>query len=210
MGSLCVPAVLDPSRRRSDIVHTELCSLHLDPSDHAIEQLVVQSLFADGFIRYSVESRAPRDSALEILALSERVIPGSADAMTWALSDAGMAMTLSRDVPERIGAALRSFVSDLYRQAGLEPHAELPRTAFAIHPGGPRIIDSVRERLELTPSQVQVSRDVLFEFGNMSSATLPHIWMRLLEDANVPAGTLIMSLAFGPGLTICGALFRKC
>ncbi len=39
---------------RADIVHTELCTLHLDPSDHSAEQCVVQSLFADGFIRYSV------------------------------------------------------------------------------------------------------------------------------------------------------------
>ena len=28
--------------------------------------------------------------------------------------------------------------------------------------------------------------------------------------ANIASGTLIASLAFGPGLTACGALFRKC
>ena len=39
--------------RRVDIVHTELCSLHLDPADRRLEQLIVQSLFADGMIRYS-------------------------------------------------------------------------------------------------------------------------------------------------------------
>ena len=48
---------------------------------------------------------------------------------------------------------------------------------------------------------------MLRDYGNMSSATLPYIWMRLLRD--VPVGTLIPSLAFGPGLTICGALFEK-
>jgi predicted naringenin-chalcone synthase len=211
MGNLRVPAPRDTqASQRVDIVHTELCSLHLDPSDHAIEQLVVQSLFADGLIRYSVDSREPQSGALEILALSERVIPDSADAMSWMLSDAGMAMTLARDVPERIGAALRGFVTDLYGQAELDAHVELPRSIFAVHPGGPRIIDGVRERLELSQAQVQVSRDVLFAFGNMSSATLPHIWMRLLESADVSVGTLILSLAFGPGLTMCGALFRKC
>jgi predicted naringenin-chalcone synthase len=35
---------------RVDIVHTELCSLHLQPLRHEAEQLVIQSLFADGCI----------------------------------------------------------------------------------------------------------------------------------------------------------------
>jgi predicted naringenin-chalcone synthase len=80
---------------------------------------------------------------------------------------------------------------------------------FAVHPGGPKIIDRVRQVLELTDVQVQTSRDVLFDHGNMSSATLPHIWMRLAADEGVAPGTLVASLAFGPGLTVCGGLFRK-
>ena len=53
-------------RARVDIVHTELCSLHLDPADHRIEQLVVQSLFADGLIRYSLvaDERRPASRVL--------------------------------------------------------------------------------------------------------------------------------------------------
>jgi predicted naringenin-chalcone synthase len=50
---------------------------------------------------------------------------------------------------------------------------------------------------------------VLFDHGNMSSATLPHIWQRLIDDPAVPRGTPIPSLAFGPGLTMCGALLEK-
>jgi predicted naringenin-chalcone synthase len=210
MGSLQVPSAAESQgEARVDIVHTELCSLHLDPSNHALEQLVVQSLFADGFIRYAAQRLPPECPSLEVLALAERVIPNSADAMSWTLSDAGMTMTLARDVPERIAGALREFVSGLYHQCELDARVELPRSIFAVHPGGPRIIDAVRERLELTHAQVQASRDVLYAFGNMSSATLPHVWMRLANDPALPAGTLILSLAFGPGLTMCGALFRK-
>jgi predicted naringenin-chalcone synthase len=43
----------------------------------------------------------------------------------------------------------------------------------------------------------------------MSSATLPHIWMRLLEASDVPVGTPVVSLAFGPGLTVAAALMVK-
>ena len=46
--------LLSDTDHRVDIVHNELCTLHLDPSDHSPEQLVVQSLFADGHVRYSL------------------------------------------------------------------------------------------------------------------------------------------------------------
>lgn len=192
--------------RRVDIVHTELCSLHLDPADHRVEQLVVQSLFADGLIRYSI--RGDAGPGLRLVTAYEVVIPDSHDAMGWRVSDHGLQMTLARDVPDRIAAALRGFVVELLRRGGLGLEA-LARSVFAVHPGGPKIIDRVREVLELGEPQVAASRGVLHDFGNMSSATLPHIWMRMLADPSVPPGTLIPSLAFGPGLTVCGALLEK-
>jgi predicted naringenin-chalcone synthase len=194
--------------KRVDIVHTELCSLHLDPTDHRLEQLVVQSLFADGLIRYSM---VPDDGAhgLRVLAQHECVVPDSAASMGWLVGDAGMQMTLARDVPDRIAGALRGFITELLAKAGRDV-SDLKASVFAVHPGGPRIIDRVAELLELGDHQVAASRGVLFDHGNMSSATLPHIWMRLLDDPRIAAGTLIPSLAFGPGLTICGGLLEKC
>ncbi|HEX4446699.1 MAG TPA: 3-oxoacyl-[acyl-carrier-protein] synthase III C-terminal domain-containing protein [Polyangiaceae bacterium] len=194
--------------RRVDVVHTELCSLHLAPGDHSVEQLVIQSLFADGFIRYALVDEE-RASGLRVLALDERVLPDSSGSMRWVVSDWGMQMTLSPDVPRQVAAHLRPFVSDLYAKAGMSPAQDHARAVYAVHPGGPKIIDGVREVLELSEAQVQTSRDVLFDHGNMSSATAPHIWMRLVDDPGVAPGTPIVSLAFGPGLTVCGGIFRK-
>jgi predicted naringenin-chalcone synthase len=145
---------------------------------------------------------------LSVRAMHERVLPDSADEMGWVVANWGMQMTLARDVPDRIAGAIRGFVIELYRRADLDPGA-IQRSVFAIHPGGPRIIDRVREVLELSDAQVQASRDVLFARGNMSSATLPHIWQRMLDDRAVRRGTPVASLAFGPGLTMCGALLEK-
>jgi predicted naringenin-chalcone synthase len=50
---------------------------------------------------------------------------------------------------------------------------------------------------------------ILKDYGNMSSATLPHVWERMLCDQQVPNGQKIISLAFGPGLNIAGGLFEK-
>jgi predicted naringenin-chalcone synthase len=120
-----------------------------------------------------------------------------------------MRMALSRDVPQHIAGTIRPFVRALFGRAGLEYSAEQRRAIFAIHPGGPRIIDAVRDALELEEAQVAPARHVLSRFGNMSSATVPHIWRELLEDSRYPRGTLLASFAFGPGLTVCGALLRK-
>jgi predicted naringenin-chalcone synthase len=210
VGSLCMPRALASTAvaPRVDIVHTELCSLHFDPSQHELEQLVVQSLFADGLIRYSVEP-GERGAGLEVLALDEQLVPDSAQCMTWMVSTWGMKMTLARDVPDRIAGGVRAFVSALFRRAQLDPAPHLAKTVFAVHPGGPKIIDRVAQVLELDEAQVHTSRDVLADCGNMSSATLPHIWARLAADDAVAPGTLIASMAFGPGLTIAGGLFRK-
>ncbi|MET0793181.1 MAG: 3-oxoacyl-[acyl-carrier-protein] synthase III C-terminal domain-containing protein [Polyangiaceae bacterium] len=206
--SLPVPLGSNSSTRRVDIAHTELCTLHLDPSQHSAEQLVVQSLFGDGFVRYSVRADDARPG-LEVLALSEQILEDSAASMGWTSGDFGMTMTLARDVPDRISSALRSFVLQLFEKSGMNAATELRSAVVAVHPGGPKVIDRVRDVLELNEAQVASSRGVLFDYGNMSSATLPHVWMRILADAEIAVGTPILSLAFGPGLTVCGGLFRK-
>jgi len=202
-------------RPRAEVVHTELCTLHFNPGDHSPEQLIVQSLFADGHIRYSLvpgddQLFADSNRIFEVLAVREEIVPDSLDQMSWVLSEWGFQMTLSRDVPSKIASCLPRFLSDLFANAGMN-YCDLARGAvFAVHPGGPRILDSVKELLHLQEHQLELSRTVLFERGNMSSATLPHIWMAAASDAAVRSGTHMISLAFGPGLTIAGALFRKC
>jgi predicted naringenin-chalcone synthase len=192
---------------RVDVVHTELCSLHFDPGARTAEQLVVQSLFADGLIRYSLELR-DRGLGLALLAIHERILPDSAGDMGWIVGDAGMRMTLSPAVPARVAGALRGFVAELFALAGRGPR-ELGAAVAAVHPGGPKIVDGVREALELRDEQVRASREVLRAHGNMSSATLPHVWERALRDPAVAPGTLVVGLAFGPGLTVAGCLLEK-
>lgn len=203
---------MERGKARVDIVHTELCTLHMDPSQHLPEQLVVQTLFADGLIRYSASRMEGADATMKglaLLATQEEIVPDTGDAMTWMVSDFGMQMTLSRKVPDHIRAGLGPFLESLAAAADLTPARLIAEAVFAIHPGGPRIIDEIAEHIGLRPDQVQASNTILSNYGNMSSATLPHVWKSILEDAAVPSGTLIVSLAFGPGLTIAGAILRK-
>lgn len=203
----------DEAGDRADIVHTELCTIHLDPEDHSPEQLVVQSLFADGFVKYSLvdtaQARGCGDDGLWMLGVREEIVPETEQHMTWVTSDWGLRMTLSRDVPEQINAALEGFLKRLLAQAELDYSQTLKTALFAIHPGGPRIIDGIQAQLKLSEEQIRFSRQVLHERGNMSSATLPHVWSAIASAKSVARGTIVVSLAFGPGLTVCGGVFRK-
>ena len=136
-------------------------------------------------------------------------MPDSAESMTWTCGDHGMQMILSRDVPAKIAANVRAFVDALFEQAGLSFDAHRESAVFAVHPGGPRIVDLVQHVLELRDPQVAASRDVLLRFGNMSSATLPHVWREIVHDDAIPSRTPVVSLAFGPGLTVAGSLMVR-
>jgi len=203
-------AFLSSFNRSVDIIHTELCSLHFDPARHDPAQLVIQSLFADGYIKYQLaRTPSPKTASLEILALHDEIIPDSTHAMNWTPGPLNFTMMLSKEVPTLLAGAMAGFVHRLFEGADLDFTAEKPKAVFAIHPGGPRIIELAEKLLNLEPDQVAWSRRVLREHGNMSSATLPHIWRDILQDDRLPDGTLIVSLGAGPGLTLSGALFLK-
>jgi predicted naringenin-chalcone synthase len=198
-----IPAIrMAPEVGVTDIVHTELCTLHINPSLHDTAQLVVQTLFADGFIKYSVKESGP---GLKVVALHEALVPDSAHAMTWGCESWGLKMTLAKELPMLIARVLPAFLEKLASKAKI---TNWESALFAIHPGGPKIIEQVAKRLSLKPWQIEHSRKILQSYGNMSSATLPHIWDLILKDQNASNGSLVISLAFGPGLTICGGVFE--
>lgn len=190
-----------------DVVHTELCTLHLNPEEPSLEKILVQTLFADGVAVYRLGMQKP-SIGFELLELSEFLIPNSKNAMSWGISETGFEMTLSKDVPGLIRQHLRDSLEKWEKQSSVFKRSDLKNTIVAVHPGGPKIIDFVKEELELRDEQVSFSRKVLFNHGNMSSATVPHIWKEILEDSNVKDGSFVLSMAFGPGLTLCLSLMK--
>lgn len=191
-----------------DVVHTELCTLHLRPKDPTPERMVIESLFADGGARYRLSARAPAGPHFEVASLRQELLPDSAGLMGWVIAENGMDMSLKKEVPRHIQLHLREFQDRWLSELGLTL-ADFHAAHFAIHPGGPRIIDQVKDCLELPEDKVGHSRRVLRERGNMSSATLPHIWAAMLADPAVPAGARVFSYAFGPGLTVAAACLIK-
>lgn len=180
---------------------TELCTLHFQYRDNP-QTIVSNALFADGSASVvALAAKSGRRSSLgRIAAHGSAVVPGTADLMTWRIGDHGFEMSLSPRVPELIRRRLPGWIDGWLARQGLR---RSDVRSWAIHPGGPRILQSCVEALEIAPESIEPSLDVLSRYGNMSSPTVLFILdeLRRLER---PRPTVM--LAFGPGLTIEAAL----
>lgn len=193
---------------KTDIVHTEICSLQTNPGEHGLDQMVAQSLFSDGYIKYSLLEK-PTACSFKLLSLHETIIPNSISAMTWNIAEWGFAISLAKEIPVHIVRALKEYLKVLASKGNTSVENLLEKARFAVHPGGPKILQQIQKELGLKDSQMENSFSILKNYGNMSSATLPHIWESMLREESISDKELIVSLAFGPGLSICGALMEK-
>jgi predicted naringenin-chalcone synthase len=180
----------------------ELTSLHIQPPSDDREQMVAHALFSDAAAAVAV---APAGRGMAVVDVVARTDTEHSGLMTWDVTDLGFRMGLSPRVPK----VLREHVVDAMAEL-LTPHGlRIPDVAaWAIHPGGPQIVDVVAERLGLDEDGVAASRAVLRDHGNCSSATALLILERLRAEHDLHVGDHVVAMAFGPGLTLYAALLR--
>lgn len=185
------------------VVCVELCTVHLGASDDP-EQVVAMSLFGDGAAAAVVSASDRRSHGGPTFAIEgflTDVLPDSLDEMTWTVGDQGFLMRLSARVPAHIGRGIREALEPLLARDDPDVVG-----AWAVHPGGRSILDRVEEALALPGEALRDSREVLREFGNMSSATVLFVLRRMLHGDG-PAR--VCAMAFGPGLTLEAATLRR-
>jgi predicted naringenin-chalcone synthase len=180
----------------------ELCGVHYHYGWNP-KKMVSNALFADGAAALvGVPAQEAPAEAWQAAASGSCLFADSEYAMTWNIGDHGFEMTLSTRVPGLIARHLRPWLGEWLAQQGLQRDQV---AAWAVHPGGPRILSAVEEALGLGPEALAASREVLAECGNMSSPTVLFILDRLRHAA---AARPCVALGFGPGLTAEAALFR--
>lgn len=206
MGCYAAVAAIRTARHivRSDpdarvlVLCVELSTLHLQQTD-AIEPLLAMLQFGDGAAAALVTS-TPGGFALGHPFAT--TLPDSEALIRWDITDSGFAMHLSGEVPSRIAAGLAD--ADFARAAtGGRAPAEID--GWAVHAGGRSILDAVEHALAIDPARLLPSRQVLADYGNMSSATLMFALANLIDGPPIANG---VALAFGPGLAAEGFGFR--
>jgi predicted naringenin-chalcone synthase len=191
--------------RPAMLLCAELTSLHLQPASTRadIQQIVSHALFADAAAAVVlVPGRSSYGYAVsEVAAVTDTT---TADHMTWDVTDAGFRMGLSPLVPEVLSRHVRTLVDDLLARHGM---AIGDVNGWAVHPGGPKILDVVQEQLGLPLEALSASRDVLASYGNCSSSTVLLVLEELRRGAAAP--DRVVMLGFGPGLTLYAALLQR-
>lgn len=199
-------AVADAAAARGKVgimLCLELTSLHLQPPTRDLEQIVAHALFSDGAVAAAVAPDPPR--GFEVLDVVARTDVAHAQKMRWDITDQGFRMALSPRVPQVLERHVAGVVEELLEPRGLTP-ADV--RGWAVHPGGPRIIDVVVERLGLDEDDLEETAAVLRDHGNCSSATVLLVLERIRRRRDLEDGDPVLFMAFGPGLTLYAALLR--
>ena len=179
------------------IINLELCTIHLQETDD-FEKLLSFLLWGDGC---SASLVSARPHGFELEDFRAIIVPQTQDLITWNVRDSGFDMLLSGKVPATIQQAMRDGVAEILHDQPTETIS-----LWAVHPGGRTVLDAVERGIGLAPNCLAVSRQVLRQFGNMSSATVMFVLGELLRTA--AAGAKGCAMAFGPGLVAETMRFR--
>ena len=190
------------SSNRVLLCATELCSLHFQPTK-SNEQIIVNSIFGDGSVSMICEGednteilQSKVSHTWRHIASRTYLLPDTKGMITWSLGSAGFKMGLSPALPKYIGKNLKSVVETILAKEGI---ALSDITNWAVHPGGPKILETCQRALSLSDEQVATSWQIYRDFGNMSSSTVGFILEKMRAEKR---HGYCVAIAFAPGVRV--------
>jgi alkylresorcinol/alkylpyrone synthase len=169
------------------LVCLELCSMAYDHSRFEKKDMVALALFADGCAAAVIGSG---DGPL-LGAFASHIWPETIDMMGWEIGDTGFDLVLARDIPAFVDSHFAP-VCDAFLTREELTKADL--TEPACHPGGGRVVDALAGYF---CTDLPATRQVLRQYGNMSSPTVLVVLEALLGRGALERPTLMTAL--GPG-----------
>ncbi len=185
------------------VLTIELCSLTFQKNDLSKSNLIGSSLFADGVAcalvvgdRVEKESISHLTAYPTILATRSTTMKDSLDVMGWEVKENGLYVVFSKDIPSIIEKWLKPNVNSFLFEYDCKLE-ELQH--FIAHPGGKKVLDAYLKSLQLPAEMLEISANVLKNYGNMSSATILYVLNRTMKVAkNHDMG---LATALGPGFS---------
>lgn len=180
------------------LVSVELCSLTVQRQDSSTANMIAAGLFGDGAAAVvAVGSDHPRaavgpqvvDSMSHLYANSER-------AMGWDIGSSGLKVVLGAEVPDLVRTHLADDVKTLLAPHGLTID-DIAR--WICHPGGPKVIEAIQTVLGLDEDDLAITWRSLHEIGNLSSASVLHVFADTLAGRPASPGDWGVVMAMGPG-----------
>ena len=182
-------------------VSVEICTATFQMEDD-LSLLLSNTLFGDGAAAAVLWMRP---HGYELVASARRYVPEQRESIRYVHKKGQLHNQLSLRLPELVRKAAAQVVADVLVPRSLKP-GDIKH--WALHSGGEKIINAVRDEIGLSEEQVHATRSVLSEYGNMSS---PTVWFVLgeLEKRGIAPGEWCIMVAFGAGLSAHAFLLRK-
>ncbi|KAK4754786.1 hypothetical protein SAY87_008543 [Trapa incisa] len=188
------------------------------PSADRPYDLVGVALFGDGAGAiivgadpdYSIEQ-----PLFELNTSIQHFLPDTEKTIDGRLTEEGISFRLARELPQIIEDNIEGFCKELMGIVGYSDAGDYNRVFWAVHPGGPAILNRLEKRLDLLPEKLSASRRALMDYGNASSNTIVYVLEYMLEESlQMKAKERVdnewgLILAFGPGITLEGILARN-
>ena len=183
------------------VVCVEVCSAALSWGDE-IDLILSNALFADGAAACLLTNKPGREGH-KIIRFESLLWPEYRDELRFKLRDSRLCNVIDRSVPG-IAAQAVKFLDEKIR-TGL---SEAPQH-YGVHPGGRRILDAIEESLNFDGQDLQRSRDVLVEYGNMSSPSILYVLKEISEKDRPKENENIALFAFGAGFSAFAVLLES-
>jgi predicted naringenin-chalcone synthase len=189
------------------VVCVELCTLHFQPKDNH-DNLLSNTIFGDGAAAVVITSdklsNENKQKGFSISGFYSLLLNKGNDLMGWNITPVNFEMILDAKIPEFIGSEVQSIVERAAKKFKISP-GEINK--WAVHPGGKKIVDTIKKQLRLNDADLFFSYKVLSEYGNMSSPTILFVLNEVLEN-KPEKESIVFSIGFGPGLSIETALMK--
>jgi len=186
------------------LLSVELCSLTVQRGDTSVANLVASGLFGDGAaalvavgdshpVLVAAEQDSPTPSVLDS---RSRIYPDTERAMGWDVGSAGLQIVLGAEVPELVEQYLGDDVDAFLADHDLKRH---DIEWWVCHPGGPKVLEAMQQALDVGSDALSLTWDSLSRIGNLSSASVLHVFEDTLRLRPPRPGTYGVLLAMGPG-----------
>jgi predicted naringenin-chalcone synthase len=187
------------------MVSVELCSLHLQ-TEPTRDNILANMIFADGAAAaYFSKTNISNGKKLEIHFAESFLFQDSAKFMGWKIGNNGFEMMLSSELPKIILNSAAPKAKEILAQKGIDI-SQIKH--WALHPGGRAILDSLQNGIDLSDEQLKPSREVLRNYGNLSSVSILYVLKHIFGNSQLIKDDYLCAVAFGPGLTMELVLFK--
>ncbi len=182
--------------KRAAVVAVEAPTATFQLDDFSMPNIVSAAIFGDG-AACCLLSSYEEDCGPTIIDEEMYHFYDAEHMMGFKLTNGGLQMLLDIEVPDVIASHFDKIIHPFLKKNHLEIK-DIDHMIF--HPGGKKIVATVEALFSGLGKNIDDTKEVLMQYGNMSSATVLYVLERIMNNKPQPGEKGLM-LSFGPGFS---------